>query len=75
MQVVQVRLLNDGGFGHSEGFEFPLIVNSARIFSKGVLIRVDELIKLGFNFNIVGDTTEDLELFFSARYGECEVLS
>lgn len=68
MQTVQVKLLNDGGYGEADNVWFPVMV-VGYIESTMCYIHHDELHRVGFS-----DMTSDTPWPF--RNGkECEVIS
>lgn len=68
----KVKLLNDGGYGNSKAFNFPVVVNAEKHLSRcgehtGYLVSEHELANVGFSFEPV----DGQELYFSLIEGEC----
>lgn len=73
MSIVQVKLLNDGLYGDADNVDFPVEVEALG-YCSGADVKVSELKRVGFNFDI-DNLDDDDTLFFSIRHGECEVVS
>lgn len=70
MQIIQIRLLNDGDYGDAENVKFPVVVKGY-IKPSGIMcdIHHDELHRVGFS-----DMTDDAPWPFQIGK-ECEVVS
>lgn len=70
MQTIQVKLLNDGGYGDAENVKFPVTVEGEDLFGKLILVSTEELLRVGFDWE-----GEDLDETWPFKIGEgCEVI-
>ena len=69
-KLVKIELLNDGGYGHEEGVEFPVVVDAMQAAS-GFEVRLGELRMKGLAPRFIAG--KDFPVYFSAKKGECRL--
>lgn len=70
MSTIQVKLLNDGGYGGGENVKFPVVVKATKFNDELYNVNYHELVRVGFD--MFWDIDEEYPFYIDS---EIEVMS